>query len=113
MSLPRVADNERRWLERIRLWQQSQLTIRAFCRRQRLTEPSFYFWRRVLRQRGLLDADRATAPPAFVQVAVAAAPPAPTPLDLVLASGRTLRLRPGFDPDTLRHQLRLLEEPSC
>ena len=45
---------QRHWLDPIRLWQQSKLSVRAFCRGHRLSEPSFYCWRRTLRQRGLI-----------------------------------------------------------
>lgn len=103
---------EQRWLALVRRWQGSGQSVRAFCERQRLSEPSFYLWRRVLRQRGLLDAPARTAP-AFVEVAVAAEPvPAPG-IDLVLARGCVLRVRSGFDPVLLRQLLRLLEEPPC
>ena len=109
---------QRHWLDLIRLWQQSKLSVRAFCRRHRLSEPSFYCWRRTLQQRGLIgklpgeDAVK-TETPAFVQVSVAAAAAGPRSIELVLAKGRRLRLRPGFDVNTLRQLLRVLEEPTC
>jgi hypothetical protein len=37
----------------------------------------------------------------------------PPLLELVLASGRCLRIPPGFDSDTLRALLAVLGEPSC
>ncbi len=100
---------------------------RAFCERQQLSEANFYAWRRVLRQRGLIDQDDApvTRPmslPAFVKVSVSpgAAANGNVPsassvsaIDLVLPQGRLLRVRPGFDPDSLRQLVRLLEETSC
>jgi transposase-like protein len=108
---------QRHWLDLIRLWQQSNLSVRAFCRRHRLSEPSFYCWRRTLRQRGLIEreatndaAKRET--PAFVQVTVAAGA-ASKSIEVVLAKGRRLRVRPGFDVNTLRQLLRVLEEPAC
>ena len=63
---------ERHWLGLIRRWQRSQLTAREFCERLGLSEPSFYSWRRLLRQRGLIQ----DAPPT---------PPPPTPTFLPLA----------------------------
>jgi transposase-like protein len=105
------------WLERIRLWQQSQLSARDFCQRRRLSEPSFYSWRRVLRERGLIgdgaQATSAVTAPAFVKVTVNADAPLAPAIDLVLAKGRLLRVRLGFDADLLRQLLRVLEEPSC
>src|ERR1700730_6314147 len=74
MARQRNSANECRWLELIRLWQQSGLSVRAFCQRHQLGEPRFYVWRRVLRQRGLMDrmsARRAATTPTFVKVAVA------------------------------------------
>jgi transposase len=110
---------ERRWLDLIRGWQGSRLSVRAFCRRHRLNEPTFYAWRRVLRERGLIDVERSGAAvptattPAFVEVAVDASASVPAGIDLVLAEGRLLRIRPGFDADLLRQLLGVLEEPSC
>ncbi len=102
---------EQRWLDLVSRWQRSGQSVRAFCRRQRLSEPSFYLWRRRLRQRELPHArDHAAA---FVQLTVAAAPPARPAIELVLAGGRVLRVPPGFDPEQLRQLLRALEGPSC
>jgi transposase len=110
------AGKQRRWLELIRLWQQSQLTVREFCEQHRLNEHSFYAWRRVLRERGVLQ-DRSTrqppTPPAFVKLTVEAEPVAVSPVELVLSDRRLLRLRPGFDPAMLLELVRLLEEPAC
>jgi transposase len=115
------ASKQRRWLELMRLWRQSQLTIREFCDRHRLSEPNFYVWRRVLRERGLIQ-DRpasprpsqpAPTPAAFVKLTLDAQARRATPIDLVLSERRRLRVRPGFDPATLQQLLRLLEEPTC
>ena len=111
--------NERRWRELILRWQQSGLGVRDFCKRHRLSEANFYAWRRVLRQRGVIDDvpptnDRCAAtPPVFVKVALNAGAASHPSIDLVLAQGRLLRIHPGFDPDLLRQLVRLLEEPSC
>jgi transposase len=101
----------------MRRCEQSKLSVRAFCERHRLSVPTFYFWQRTLRERGLLrkvsanDAEMTT--PAFVQVAVDTAVAAPRSIELVLANGRKLRIRPGFDVNTLRQLLHVLEERPC
>jgi hypothetical protein len=107
----RSADKERFWRRTLRQWRQSGLSVRAFCRLHDLPEPHFYFWRRALDER-----DRDT--PAFVPVQVVPEPgpvqPSDVPasgLELLLAGGRVLRINPGFDADTLRRLLTLLEEP--
>jgi transposase len=109
---------QRHWLDLIHLWQRSGLSVRAFCRRQRVSEPSFYCWRRTLRQRGLFEAESAKdtvkiETPAFVQVTVDDGAAARKSIEVVLAKGRRLRVRPGFDANTLRQLLRVLEEPAC
>jgi hypothetical protein len=109
---------ERLWLERIRRWQPSQLSVREYCRRRGFSEPSFYAWRRVLLHRGLLangpapQAEPAPPNPAFVKITVKADDPAPA-IEVVLASRRIVRVPAGFDAGMLRQLLRLLEEPAC
>jgi len=111
------ASKERLWLDLVTRWQHSRLNVRAFCQRHGLSEPSFYSWRRLLRQRGLLADARDAAPsakPAFVKVVLNndAAAPAST-IDVVLDRGRLLRVRAGFDAALLRQLLHVLEEPTC
>ena len=119
MARHSISGKQRHWLDLIRLWQQSKLSVRAFCQRHRLSEPSFYCWRRTLRQRGLIgkmpteDVVKSEAAPAFLQVAIDSTAVRPKSFELVLANGRRLRVRPGFDADTLRQLLRVLEEPAC
>jgi transposase len=112
------ASKQQRWLDLMHRWHESQLTVRAFCERHRLSEPNFYVWRRVLRERGLLHdppAPTQAAPTAtaFVKLTVDAPRVAATAVDLVLSERRLLRVRPGFDPATLLQLVRLLEEPAC
>ncbi len=106
---PRDRRKEQQWRQWIRQWQHSGQSVREFCDRNDLSQPAFYAWRRILRQR---DTD---ATP-FVAVQVIAATPAALapPLEVVLSSGRCLRITPGFDPHTLRQLLAVLEEaPPC
>jgi transposase-like protein len=49
------ATKQDRWRELIHRWQCSQTTVREFCQRHRVSEASFFSWRRVLRERGLMD----------------------------------------------------------
>ena len=107
---------EERWLDHVRRWQNSQLTVRQFCRRHRLREANFYAWRRGAAQRGLFPDSLITldTTPAFVKVAVDAEPvPAESPIEIVLVRGRVLRVRAGFDADVVRQLVQLLEEPGC
>jgi transposase-like protein len=85
--------------------------VRAFCRAEGISEPSFYVWRRKLDQ-----ADHKK--PAFLPVHVVteeAKQPATRDIEIVLANGRCLRVGPGFDPHTLVTLVDLLEagDTSC
>ncbi len=42
---------ERQWRERMAGWRASGLSVREFCQRRGLTEPTFHYWRRELRMR--------------------------------------------------------------
>jgi transposase len=103
---PRDPRKEQHWRRLIQLGKNNGLTVRAFCARHHITQPSFYAWRRELQQR-----DAATT---FVPVRVVTDDqPAPsTPIDIFLAGGRSVRVTPGFDPATLRQLLVVLQEAS-
>ena len=113
----RDSSKERFWRRVVRQWRKSGLSARAFCRRQDLSEPSFYSWRRTLAQRDAKAARFVSA--SFVPVRVVAQPAADTVpeadisatgLELVLEDGRRLRIGTGFDATTLRRLLALLQE---
>jgi transposase-like protein len=104
---PRDPCKQQQWQRWIQLWQRSGLTVRAFCARHHLSEPSFYAWKRELQQ-------RQTAATPFVPVHVVADPQTATAIEVVLGRGRCLRVTAGFDPATLRQLLAVLEETtSC
>jgi transposase-like protein len=113
---PDVAKQDR-WLELIRRWQRSQFTVREFCQTHQISEASFFSWRRVLRERGLLDesapSKSAVDAPAFVKLTALDAEQFGSPIEVVLNPRRLLRVRPGFDADMLLELVRLLEEPAC
>ncbi len=48
-----------RWQERIRRWRRSGLSIAEFCRRERISQPSFFAWRKRLAGSHTPPADRA------------------------------------------------------
>lgn len=127
-------DKQQRWLGWVRGWQRSQLSIRDYCARHHLSEPSFYSWKRVLAERGLLAPSDTTtqtntantnattnASPATSLFVVAtlgetreigAVPQtlAPQPLEVVLPDGLAVRVAAGFDAVTLQRLLALLRE---
>jgi transposase-like protein len=103
------AAKQARWLELIRSWQRSHFTVREFCQRHQVSEASFFSWRRVLRERGLLEAK----PSAFVKLMPRDAAPGDAPLEVIVHPRRRLIVRPGFDAQTLLQLVHLLEEPTC
>lgn len=121
----------RAWQERISAWATSGLTARAYCGEHRLSEPSFYAWRRKLRGRdGATRSGRAgrarsrattrraaaaAAPrPAFVPVTVVGAPvhPQAASIEIVHASGSTVRIRTRLDADLLTAVFAALDRAS-
>jgi len=105
---PRDERKEREWRRRIRDWQSSGLSVRAFCESVGVLEPSFYAWRRKL-------AGRAAESSAFIPVRIVSDQPACQDgcLEVVLTGGRSVRVAPGFDAVTLRQLLAVLEGPPC
>lgn len=105
---PRDPRKEQHWRQHIRDWQRSGLSIRDFCARRGLSQPSFYAWRSELQRR---DSEQ----PLFVPIRSLAddltvdGVPA---LEVFLTSGRRIRVAPGFDAATLRQLLVVLEEKS-
>lgn len=112
---PRDPSKEQFWRDHLKRWRASGRTIRHYCAKHRLSEPSFYGWRRTLAQRGLVD--DAVGEPAltFLPIQVQSDLPVNPPpvLELVLAHGRLLRIPPGADPAQVRDLLAALEAPPC
>ena|SRR5215831_5903043 len=107
---PRDPRKEQFWRPMLRQWQRSDLSVRAFCEQHGLSQPSFYAWRRTLRDR---DAQAVAFVPVEVlpqPLALPTADPAACGLELLLPGGRLLRIGPAFDAPTLCRLLALLEE---
>jgi transposase-like protein len=120
------------WEEVLRQWCEGGQTARAFCHAQNLPESAFYFWRRKLGQRGrhahkrmpaalsgaLAQANRTTPhgpPPAFLPVHVVEPSGAESArgVEILVTQGRTVRVPPGFDRQTLVDVLAVLEARPC
>jgi transposase-like protein len=111
MSMARQSERskkERYWRDVLRQWHRSGQTIRAFCDEYGLSEPSFYGWKRTIAER---DQRHGAAEPAFVPVRVTPAAEAAA-LEVVAGPERVVRVPTGFDADTLRRLLAVLEEGS-
>ena len=111
----RDPDKEQHWRRLIEQWQRSELSVFAFCERHRLAVSSFYAWRRAIQQRDRpANGSQTPGSVTFLPVHVQHEPTdQQSPLELVLANGRCLRITPGFDPVALRALLAVLEDPTC
>lgn len=116
----RDSSKERFWRRLLRLWQRSGRTIRDFCAEHEVSQPSFYAWRRVIaerdQQRRQFKADDDVDPhvPAdgeasFVPVRILSEA-ACTAFEVVLNSGRVVRVPANFEAASLRQLLAIVEE---
>lgn len=106
----RDATKEAVWRDAIGRQAESGLSVREFCRRNRLSEPSFHERKRTYRER---DTVRDAAQPAFVPVIVRDGRPAETMTDanlvIELRGGRLLRLPGSMPAEKIAELVRALE----
>ena len=111
----RSAEKEAFWRRAVAEQQESGLRVRQFCRRKKIAEASFYGWKRELALRdregkGPGQAGSAAGPEeAFVPLRVTPAPLLVAGLELLHPSGHVIRIPAGFDDETLRRVLSILE----
>lgn len=111
-----------RWRGHVEAQPQSGLCVKDYCLRHGLSTQSFYRWRRVFASEAAAGAGVAAgsgeAVPSSVLFAEVVGEPlredGPTSgVELVLSGERRLRLACGFDADTLRRAVSLLESLPC
>lgn len=86
-NMRRDASKERFWRDVLRRFAASGLSVRAFCKRERLTESAFYAWRRTIGARS----GTGNAGPAFVPAVMTTQPPSESSIAIELAGGYVLR----------------------
>ena len=107
---------EQFWRRHLRRQSASGRTIRDYCREHGLREPSFYAWRRSIRQRdhstpcSVGHTVSPSTPPAFLPVAIVDSRPhhQATPIDIHIANGCRIRVRSGCDRVLLAEVLAIL-----
>jgi len=127
---------ERFWRGVLRRQRGSGLTVKGFCRQERLSEASYYFWRREIarrdqeqpsrprrprRERGTVAGLRARAGkspavrlPLFQELAIqGVASPAERGLEILLPDGCRVRVPVGVDRGLLADVLHALEAGQC
>lgn len=109
----RSAEKEAFWRMAIEEQAGSGLSVREFCRREGIAEPSFYTWRREIRRRdGSVDEAAKLVP---VHVDIDKLPESPVVsrersglLEITTPSGFTLRLDDHIEPAQLRALLQTI-----
>jgi hypothetical protein len=113
---------EKFWRRAIRQQRRSGLSVRDFCRREGLRDWTFRWWRQELARRdherpAALPGEPTETAPVFLPVRVvdpeAVALRTAPPIEIVLPTGPTVRVPPGFDPRTLGHIMAVLEGRPC
>jgi hypothetical protein len=90
------------WRERIAAQERSGLSVQRFCQEQQLNNPSFYYWRKRLRQQ---------APVRFALIETGAEQAQSTTealLEVVVPTGERLRIGAGVSASALRTVLEAL-----
>lgn len=100
------------WEQRVAQWKKSGQTAEVFAARRGLNPGTLRWWSSTLQRPAAREGAHA-AEAGFARVVpvdIATAPPAePAALEVVLPSGRVVRVRPGFDAALLRDLLAALE----
>ena len=121
---------ERTWRKRMRQYERSGLTIKEFCQQKRLVVHQFSWWRSELKRRGAKAASmakrvskktsakrikRGNKPLAnssrrFVPVEIKPSPSRDASIEIILDQPPRLTVSSGFDAETLREVVRVLEQ---
>jgi transposase-like protein len=113
---------ETQWRRAIGEHKRSGLSIREFCRKSKLPESAFYFWRRELERRDLdrreaeqEQRERPSAQAAFVPVTVAQdiAAQAHGRIEIELRGGHRVHVTAPVDRQALAEVLAVLEGQPC
>ena len=108
-------EKARDWQAVIRDAARSGMSTRAFCRLRKLKESQFYWWQRRLKEKRpppSTPPSPASGAASFALVSDQAGG-ADAGIELVLTSGRKLRISRGVDEATLRSVVAVLETEGC
>jgi hypothetical protein len=105
-ELRRSAEKEQFWQGHVARQRAGGLSVRVYCARQGLTEPSFYAWRRELARRD--QARRSARPVDFVRLEVPEPSPARSTIEIVLKNEVRILVPAGAVRDSLREVLAAL-----
>ena len=118
-GIERDEQRETRWRRAVLEHGRSRLSIREFCRKSKLHESAFYFWRRELERRDVARREaeqrkRPSAQATFVPVCVAEeVRPDPARIEIILLNGRRVHVVAPVDRQALTDVLAVLEARRC
>lgn len=112
--------NREQGRQHVKAQAESGLTVQDYCFAHGLLVHTFHNWRRRLKRdregssSGSLESS-VSGGPAFVEVLVGSLEPGQEPavVEVILQGGRRLRVGRGFDEETLRRLVTLLESLPC
>jgi len=110
---------EVQWRRIVAEYKRSGLSIREFCRKGKLRETAFYFWRRELQRRQAEQQQRKKADtgvaPRFVAVRVERqdGPATPGGIEILLSGGCRVHVTAPVDRQALADVLAVLEGRPC
>ena len=111
MSIEQKPDTDQQqfWQMVIETWQSSGLSVRQFCKKESLSEPSFYSWRKKLTgDNSEQDNQHESEPSAFIEVAIPKNNSAA--IELLLSCGSILKIPVGVDDKTLTTVVSVLHQ---
>ena len=105
------AEKELQWREILDRQAGSGFSIREFCAREGISQPSFYAWRKKLRERPAETARRPEQPAGDAQLFVPLQLLDPSgSLEIVHPRGYRIQVTGDVNPVALRHVIEALEE---
>lgn len=119
------ARREAHWRRLLQRWKHSGLPKTEFAQREEISPDVLYWWGREIQRRDQgrrpaaarsrqRQVSPATRHDTFIPVRVVGPAPSTAASSLeVVAGGRVVRVRPGFDPETLRQLVAVLEDRPC
>jgi hypothetical protein len=84
----------------------SGLTIEAYCKREKISPSSWWYWRKRLIAQRSSSTPTAVAPVSFLRLSPQIAETAK--LEIALPNGARITTVPSCDPDALRRTIRML-----
>jgi transposase-like protein len=124
----RSAEKSEFWKLVVAEWQESEISVREFCKNNGLSEPSFYYWRRELKKReneadgGALQrvskkpSKDIGQTPVFIPISLkpetGPQPEAQSDIEVIVGQ-HSVRIQPGFDSETLSRVLAVIGKESA